>query len=155
MQIRPKNAWRALKTTTDRGTLISGRGGLWRLYERWRAAVVATLWLTGAASSASAQNYKAQLQPDLNAYRGEGFEPPLVTTTEGLLALNRGYTFKLREGPRSFQQIYVGAGPYMAAQAQADFDAGLEQILNSSTDKYIRSARLTVGGGETDQLAPS
>jgi hypothetical protein len=137
MQIRPKNAWRALKTTTDRGTLISGRGGLWRLYERWRAAVVATLWLTGAASSASAQNYKAQLQPDLNAYRGEGFEPPLVTTTEGLLALNWGYT------------------PYMAAQAQADFDAGLEQILNSSTDKYIRSARLTVGGGETDQLAPS
>jgi hypothetical protein len=96
---------------------------------------------------------KAQLQSDLNAYRGEGFEPPLVTSSEGLMAMTWGYTFKLHEGPRSFQAIYVGAGPYLAAQAHADFDGEFEKLLNSETDRYVRSATMAIGGGETNQLA--
>src|SRR5262245_34796478 len=83
---------------------------------------------------------QAQLQPDLNEYRGDGFEPPLITTAEGLLDLTWGYTFRPHEGNRSFQHIYVGAGPYMASQAFADFDAEFTKILNSSTDRYVRSA---------------
>ena len=59
----------------------------------------------------------------------------------------------LHEGDRSFQGIYVGAGPYLAAQAYADFDAEFEKLLNSSTDRYVRSASMGIGGGETDQLA--
>jgi hypothetical protein len=96
---------------------------------------------------------KAQLEPDLNAYRGEGFDPPLITSAEGLMAMTWGHTFMLREGARSFQGIYVGAGPYLAAQASADFDAEFEKLLNSSTDRYVRSASMGIGGGETDQLA--
>ena len=96
---------------------------------------------------------KAQLQSDLNAYRGEGFDPPLVTSAEGLMAMTWGHTFMLRESDRSFQGIYVGAGPYLAAQAYADFDAEFEKLLNSDTDRYVRSASMGIGGGETDQLA--
>jgi hypothetical protein len=50
----------------------------------------------------------AQLQPDLNAYREDAFEPPLLTSEEGRIALTWGYTFMLQEGDRSFQGIYVG-----------------------------------------------
>jgi hypothetical protein len=95
----------------------------------------------------------AQLQPDLNAYREDGFEPPLVTSEEGRINLTWGYTFKLHESDRSFQSIYVGAGPYLAAKAYADFDAEFEKVLNSATDRYVRSAGMVIGGGETDQLA--
>jgi hypothetical protein len=59
----------------------------------------------------------------------------------------------LRQGERSFQSIYVGAGPYLAAKAYADFDAEFEKLLNSSTNRYVRSASMGIGGGETDQLA--
>ncbi len=96
---------------------------------------------------------KAQLQSDLNAYREGGFDTPLVTSAEGLMAMTWGHTFMLHEGDRSFQGIYVGAGPYLAAQAYADFDAEFEKLLNSSTDRYVRSASMVIGGGETDQLA--
>jgi hypothetical protein len=65
----------------------------------------------------------ASLNADPNAYRG--FELPVVTDTEGLVSLTWGKTFMLREDQRSFQSIYVGAGPYMAAQANFDFDAEL------------------------------
>ena len=96
---------------------------------------------------------KAQVQSDPNAYRGGGFDTPLITSVEGLLALNWGHTFMLRKDDRSFQGIYVGAGPYMVAQAKADFDAEFEKLLNSSTNRYVRSASMTIGGGEADQLA--
>jgi len=96
---------------------------------------------------------KAQLQPDLNVYRGEGFDPPLITSTEGLMAMTWGHTFSLHEGARSFQRIYVGAGPYLVAQASADFDSEFEKLLNSSTGRYVRSASMVIDGGETDQLA--
>src|SRR5262245_7968198 len=97
---------------------------------------------------------KAQPKPDLNEYSEEGgFDPPLVTSAEGLMALNWGYTFKPHEHARNYHSIYVGAGPYMAAQAYADFDAEFEQLLNSSTGRYVRSASMLLGGGETDQLA--
>jgi len=97
---------------------------------------------------------KAQLKEDLNGYRdGGGFDTPLITSAEGLMAMTWGHTFMLREGDRSFQGIYVGAGPYFAAQAYADFDAEFEKVLNSSTDRYVRSASMVLGGGETDQVA--
>jgi hypothetical protein len=69
------------------------------------------------------------------------------------VAVNWGYTFMLQEDDRSFQSIYVGAGPYLAALASADFDAEFENLLNSSTDRYVRSASMGIGGGETDELA--
>jgi hypothetical protein len=89
---------------------------------------------------------KAQLQSDLNAYREGGFDTPLVTSAEGLIALTWGHTFMLQESERSFQGIYVGAGPYLAAQAYADFDAEFEKLLNSPTDRYVRSASMGIGG---------
>ena len=96
----------------------------------------------------------AQLQSDLNAYRdGGGFDTPLITSSEGLMAMTWGPTFMLHRTERSFQGIYVGAGPYLAAQAYADFDSEFEKVLNSSTDRYVRSASMGIGGGETDQLA--
>jgi hypothetical protein len=64
----------------------------------------------------------ARLQSDLNAYRGDGFDPPLITSVDGLVAMTWGHTFMLRQDDRSFQGIYVGAGPCLAAQAYADFD---------------------------------
>ena len=93
----------------------------------------------------------ARLQADPNAY--SGFELPVVTNTEGLLSLTWGKTFMLRQDERSFQAIYVGAGPYLAAQAFFEFDGELERILSGSGDRYVPSATLGLGGGETDQLA--
>src|SRR6185436_1030844 len=55
---------------------------------------------------------RAQLEPDLNAYRGVEFDPSV--TAEGLILENWGKTFMLRSDDRSFQGIYVGAGPYLA-----------------------------------------
>src|SRR5262245_14084857 len=95
----------------------------------------------------------AHLHPDLNAYREDSFEPPLVTTEDVRMAITWGYTFMLQESDRSFQSIYVGAGPYLAAQAYADFDAEFEKLLNSDTDRYVRSASMGISGGEKDQLA--
>ena len=96
---------------------------------------------------------QARLQSDLNAYREGGFDTPLKTSEEGLMAITWGHTFMLHESDRSFQGIYVGAGPYLAAQAYADFDAEFEKLLNSATDRYVRSASMGIGGGEIDQLA--
>jgi len=96
---------------------------------------------------------RAQLHSDLNDYRDGGFDPPLVTSAEGLMDLTWGHTFMLREDKRSFQGLYVGAGPYLASKASADFDAEFEKLLNSSTGRYVRSASMGIGGGETDELA--
>jgi hypothetical protein len=96
---------------------------------------------------------QARLQSDLNAYREGGFDTPLKTSEEGLTAITWGHTFMLHESDRSFQGIYVGAGPYLAAQAYGDFDAEFEKLLNSTTDRYVRSASMNLGGGEIDQLA--
>ena len=93
----------------------------------------------------------ASRAPDVNAY--SGFELPVVTGAEGLVSLTWGKTFMLHEGDRSFQGIYVGAGPYLASQAFFDFDSELEQILSGSGARYVPSATLGMGGGETDQLA--
>ena len=93
----------------------------------------------------------ARLQRDPNAY--SGFELPVLTEAEGLVSLTWGKQFMLHEDDRSFQAIYVGAGPYLASQADFDFDAGLESILSGSGDKYIPQARLGVGGGEESRLA--
>ena len=89
----------------------------------------------------------ARLQSDLNAYRGDGFDTPLITSAEGLVSLTWGYTFMLHQSDRSFQGIYVGAGPYLASQAYADFDSEFEKLLNSSTDTYVRSASMGESAG--------
>ena len=94
---------------------------------------------------------RAQLDPDLNAYRGFDIDPS--TSAEGLISENWGKTFMVYEGDRSFQGIYVGAGPYLAARAYAEFDSGLVDLLNSPVDTYLPAASLGIGGGETDQLA--
>ena len=93
----------------------------------------------------------AQLNSDPNAY--SGFALPVVTDAEGLLSLTWGKTFMLQKGDRSFQGIYVGAGPYLASQAYFAFDAELERVLSGSGNRYVPSASLGVGGGESDRLA--
>ena len=94
---------------------------------------------------------RAQLDPDLNAYRGFEIDPSI--TAEGLILENWGKTFMVHEGDRSFQGIYVGAGPYLAARAYGEFDSELVGLLNSPVDAYLPAASLSIGGGETDQLA--
>ena len=69
------------------------------------------------------------------------------------MSLNWGYTFMAHEDDRSFQGIYAGAGPYLAASAFAEFDGELVDILNGSGNRYIPAASLGLGGGETNQLA--
>ena len=95
------------------------------------------------------------VNPDLNSYRqserGSGIDAS--TFYEGLMSLNWGYTFMAHEDDRSFQGIYAGAGPYLAASAFAEFDGELVDILNGSGDRYIPAASLGLGGGETNQLA--
>jgi hypothetical protein len=59
----------------------------------------------------------------------------------------------LQEDDRSFQGIYVGAGPYLASLAYFDFDSEFERILSGSGNTYVPFATLGMGGGETDQLA--
>jgi len=93
----------------------------------------------------------ASLQPDLNSY--SGFALPVQTESEGLMSLTWGKTFMMHEGKRSFQGIYVGAGPYLAARATFDFEAELERILSGTGNRYVPFASMGVGGGETDELA--
>lgn len=93
----------------------------------------------------------ASLQSDLNSY--SGFALPIVTESEGLMSLTWGKTFMMRERKRSFQGIYVGAGPYLAATASFDLGAELERILSGTGNRYIPFASMGVAGGETDQLA--
>ena len=93
----------------------------------------------------------ASLNADPNAY--SGFELPVVTDAEGLVSLTWGKTFMLHEDERGFQGIYVGAGPYLASEAFFEFDSELEKILSGSGTRYVPSARLGMGGGETDRLA--
>jgi hypothetical protein len=97
----------------------------------------------------------AQVQADLNAYReaGDGFDPPLKTLEEARMQMTWGYNFMLHEGDRSFQGIYVGAGPYLGSQAYAKFDSEFEKVLNSETNRYVRSASMDISGGEASQLA--
>jgi hypothetical protein len=93
----------------------------------------------------------AQLQPDLNAYRGFDADPSV--TAEGLILENWGKTFMVQKGERSFQGIYVGAGPYLAARAHAAFDGELVDVLDSPVDTYLPAASFGVNGGETSELA--
>jgi len=93
----------------------------------------------------------ASLQPDLNSY--SGFALPILTESEGLMSLTWGKTFMIQEGTRSFQGIYVGAGPYLAAKATFDFDGELERILSGTGNRYVPFASMGIGGGETDELA--
>jgi hypothetical protein len=93
----------------------------------------------------------AQLQADLNTYRGFELDPSV--SAEGLISENWGKTFMVHQGDRSFQGIYAGAGPYLAADAYAEFDRDLVTLMNSDADRYLPDASLRIGGGETDQLA--
>jgi hypothetical protein len=95
----------------------------------------------------------ARVEPDLNAYRG--FDVSSSAFAEGLVSPTWGPTFMLRQDDRSFQGIYVGAGPYLASRAYADFDSQLVDLLNGSGDQYLPAATLGLGGGEIDQLAVS
>ena len=94
---------------------------------------------------------RGQLESDLNAYRGVNLDPS--TTAEGLILENWGKTFMLRSDDRSFQGIYVGAGPYLAARAHAEFASELVNLLESPVDSYLPAANPGISGGETDQLA--
>ena len=93
----------------------------------------------------------AVLEPDLNEYRG--FDLATSTLEEALVSVSWGPTFMLREDDRSFQGIYVGAGPYLAIRGFAEFDSELIDLMGASSDSYLPAATLGIRGGETDQLA--
>jgi hypothetical protein len=87
----------------------------------------------------------ARLNDDLNAY--SGFETNRLDFVEGLIAPNWGYTFMLHEDDRSFQGIYVGAGPYLAVRADYNVNSEFKKILDGSGNTYIPDATLALGGG--------
>jgi hypothetical protein len=59
----------------------------------------------------------------------------------------------LRKDDRGYHGIYVGAGPYIAFRADAQFDLELVNLLSGPQASYPRSAELGLGGGERNQLA--
>jgi hypothetical protein len=93
----------------------------------------------------------ARLDSDLNGY--SGFDTSRLDFVEGLVAPNWGYTFMLHEDDRSFQGIYVGAGPYLAVRADYDVNSEFEKVLNGPGDTYLPAATLGLGGGTMEQLA--
>ena len=93
----------------------------------------------------------ARLNSDLNTY--SGFETSRLDFVEGLIAPNWGYTFMLDEDDRSFQGIYVGAGPYLAVRADYAVDSEFKKILDGSGNTYLPAATLDLGGGTRQQTA--
>jgi hypothetical protein len=93
----------------------------------------------------------AAIDSDLNAYAG--FETSRLDFVEGLIAPNWGYTFMLHEDDRSFQGIYVGAGPYLAVRADYNVNSEFQRVLDGSGDTYVPAATLGLSGGTRQQLA--
>ena len=93
----------------------------------------------------------ARLDSDLNAY--SGFQTDRWDFVEGLIAPNWGYTFMLQEDDRSFQGIYVGAGPYLAGRADYNVSSDFKKILDGSGDTYIPFATIGLGGATRQQTA--
>ena len=93
----------------------------------------------------------ASLDSDLNAY--SGFETDRLDFVEGLIAANWGYRFMLQQDDRSFQGIYVGAGPYIAVRADYNVSSEFKRILDGSGNTYLPSAALELGGGTRQQTA--
>jgi len=93
----------------------------------------------------------ARLNSDLNAY--SGFETSRLDFVEGLIAPNWGYTFMLQEADRSFQGIYVGAGPYLAVRADYNVNSEFQKILDGSGNTYVPAATLGLGGGTRQETA--
>jgi hypothetical protein len=93
----------------------------------------------------------ARLNSDPNNY--SGFETSRLDFVEGLIAPNWGYTFMLQENDRSFQGIYVGAGPYISVRADWNVSSAFAQILDGSGNTYVPEATLGLGGGSRQQTA--
>ena len=93
----------------------------------------------------------ARINSDPNAY--SGFETSRLDFVEGLIAPNWGYTFMLREDDRSFQGIYVGAGPYIAVRADYGVNSDFEKVLNGSGDTYLPAVTLGLDGATRHQSA--
>jgi hypothetical protein len=93
----------------------------------------------------------ARLNSDLNAY--SGFQTDRLDFVEGLVAPNWGYTFMLQEDERSFQGIYVGAGPYLAVRADYNINSEFKRILDGSGSTYLPFATLGLGGATRQQTA--
>jgi hypothetical protein len=75
---------------------------------------------------------------DLNVYRG--FAAADSIFAEGLAAPNWGRTFVVKRNARGFQGFYAGTGPYLAARAEAQFDASLVNLLGADADGMKTSA---------------
>jgi hypothetical protein len=93
----------------------------------------------------------ARLNSDLNAY--SGFQTDRWDFVEGLIAPNWGYTFMLQEDDRSFQGIYVGAGPYLAVRADYGVNSAFQKVLDGSGNTYVPAATLGLDGGTRQQTA--
>lgn len=94
----------------------------------------------------------AQLSRDLNRYRGAA--PSNQPRAEGLASPNWGGTIKVKKGPDgTFQGVYVGAGPYVSMQNDANFDQQLIDILGSPSPIYIPNTQMRIGSATRGQMA--
>jgi len=90
----------------------------------------------------------AQFSRDLNTYRG--FVPASEIVAKGLASPSFGHTFRFNSGSdRTFDGIYVGAGPYISAETKLNVDDQLRQLLASSTNVVLSNASLKI----SDQAA--
>ena len=95
---------------------------------------------------------RGTLSRNLNAYRG--FVPANQPAAEGLASPNWGGTVTLRRGPnRTFQGIYIGAGPYLSMRTDLSIDPQLIGVLGSSSDVYLPNASMQIGTSSQGQLA--
>ena len=92
------------------------------------------------------------LNRDLNVYRG--FNPNTSVVAEGLASPNWGKTFKFRKnGDRSFQGVYVGAGPYLSMQTSATIDPALAAVFASPVPVYVPNTSFYMANDTLSQLA--
>jgi len=69
------------------------------------------------------------VDPNLAVYAG--FKIPESYDSEGLMAPQFGKTFKLIKRDAGFHGLYLGAGPYLSYQTEADVDPRLADILGN------------------------
>jgi len=89
---------------------------------------------------------------DLNAYRGS--VPVNTLLAEGLAAPNWGKTVKIMQrNDGAFHGFYAGAGPYLSARTDLNFDKQLTDVLASATPVPIANRTFTVTNATNAQVA--
>ncbi len=91
---------------------------------------------------------------NLNDYRGFDLTDHLVA--EGLLSPTWGKTFKVKtRADGGFQGFFIGAGPYLSANADLRIDRELIEVFNSPTDVDVSNRIYHLSNRSAGQLAMS